>query len=333
MKNKVKYLLMFAGLTLVISGCSYKTTTKESESQATYEAAYSTYSVDAPAQNEKTINEEKQNSKFDYNDVPEYNGVSYVEINGNTPFFTDDEIVYQSYEDYGVLDSMGRCTVAIACLSKETMPAEGEERGEIGSIKPSGWKTVKYDCVDGNYLYNRCHIIGWQLGAENANELNLITGTRYMNLQMLEYENLVANYIRNTGNHVMYRVTPVFIEDELVCRGLLMEGKSVENEEISYCVFFYNVQPGIDINYKTGESNYTGVFLDTVGAGVKFAQSDIISNADSEATYILNTRSMKFHNPDCDSVSEMSEKNKREYIGSRAELLNAGYSPCGRCNP
>lgn len=201
-------------------------------------------------QAEETNTEEVISSE----EIPTYSGESSIDINGGTPFFTEEEIVSESFESYGDLDSLGRCTIATACLSKDTMPAEGEKRGEIGMIKPAGWHTVKYDCIEDLYLYNRCHLIGWQLGAENANEKNLITGTRYMNLEMTDTENMVAKYIRNTGNHVMYRVTPIFTGDNLICDGLLIEAKSVEDEEVSVCKFYYNVQPGVVIDYKTGES-------------------------------------------------------------------------------
>ncbi len=176
--------------------------------------------------------------------------------NGNVPYFTEDEITDKSFEEYSELDELGRCGVAVACLSKDTMPEEGEKRGEIGQIRPSGWHTVKYpEVISDRYLYNRCHLIGWQLGAENANKLNLITGTRYLNVTgMLPYENMVADYIRKTGNHVMYRVTPDYEGNNLVASGLLIEAKSVEDDGCVFCVYCYNVQPGVEIDYATGES-------------------------------------------------------------------------------
>lgn len=196
--------------------------------------------------------------------IPEYSGTCYVAINGNVPFFTEDEYTTESYEKYSDLDSLGRCGVAMACISKDTMPAKDEERESISSVTPSGWVQKKYDSslVSGGYLYNRCHLIGWQLTAENANEKNLITGTRYFNAGnseeqgMLTFENMVADYIKETGNHVLYRVTPIYEGSNLVASGLLMEGYSVEDggEGISFCVYFYNVQPGIVIDYATGES-------------------------------------------------------------------------------
>lgn len=199
-----------------------------------------------------TVEEKAMTSSYDY--ILSYNGFPVVAVNDNKPYFRDCDLKCESYESYGEKDKYGRCSAAIACLSKDTLPAEGEERGEIGSIKPSGWHTVKYDCIEDRYLYNRCHLIAWCLGAENANDKNLVTGTRYMNLNMTEHELLVLEYIRKTGNHVLYRATPIFVDDELVCRGILLEGKSIEDDEISFCVFYYNVQPGITIDYKTGDS-------------------------------------------------------------------------------
>lgn len=184
-----------------------------------------------------------------------YTGEVYSVINNNEPQFTQDEITDKYFENYAPLDDYGRCGVAFACLGKETMPTE--ERGEIGSVKPTGWHTVKYDCVDGKYLYNRCHLIGFQLSGENANKRNLITGTRYLNIDgMLPFENMVADYIDETNNHVMYRVTPVFYGDDLVAEGVQIEAYSVEDEGEGVCfnVYCFNVQPGVVIDYATGES-------------------------------------------------------------------------------
>ena len=188
-------------------------------------------------------------------EIPAYSGEAYVVINENVPFFTDKEITDQSYESYSALDMYGRCGVTIACIGQDIMPTE--ERGAIGMIKPSGWHTVKYDIVDGKYLYNRCHLIGYQLSGENANEKNLITGTRYLNVVgMLPFENEVAEYVEETGNHVMYRVTPIFEGNNLVASGVEMEALSVEDNGQGVCfhVYVYNVQPGITIDYATGES-------------------------------------------------------------------------------
>lgn len=195
-------------------------------------------------------------SNFDYSKVPEYDGnLPYYVVNGNNPYFADASKQTVSFEIYGARDSLGRCGVVIANVGKDIMPTE--DRGSIGSVKPTGWHTVKYDCVDGKYLYNRCHLIGYQLTGENANEDNLITGTRYLNVKgMLPFENMVADYVTETGNHVMYRVTPIFVGNELLARGVLMEAYSVEDNGDGICfnVFCYNVQPQIDIDYTTGES-------------------------------------------------------------------------------
>ena len=188
-------------------------------------------------------------------DIPAYSGQAYIAVNDNQPFFTQDELTTQAFETYSELDSLGRCGTAYANICRELMPSE--PRGEIGSVKPTGWQSVKYDFVDGKSLYNRCHLIGFQLTGENANEKNLITGTRYMNVEgMLPFENEVADYVASTGNHVLYRVTPAFVGSELVARGVEMEAYSVEDEGRGVCfhVYCYNVQPGVEIDYATGEN-------------------------------------------------------------------------------
>ena len=189
--------------------------------------------------------------------IPEWDGVTaYVEINDNIPFFTDEEIVMESYESYGELDGLGRCTVAIACVGTDIMPSD--DRGSISSVDPTGWQSVQYDFVSGKYLYNRCHLIGFQLTGENANKQNLITGTRFLNINgMLPFEDMIADYVKETGNHVMFRVTPIFESDNLVASGVLMEAISVEDdgEGICFCVYAYNNQPGVVIDYATGDSH------------------------------------------------------------------------------
>lgn len=192
---------------------------------------------------------------FDYSEIPEYSGTPYIELNGNEPLFTESDMTVRAFEEYSDLDFLGRCGVCFANVCQELMPTA--EREPISSVKPTGWQSVMYDFVDCRSLYNRCHLIGYQLSGENANEKNLITGTRYLNtMGMLPFENMVADYVKETENHVLYRVTPVFVDDELVARGVLMEGYSVEDggEGISYFVFCYNVQPGVIIDYKTGDS-------------------------------------------------------------------------------
>ncbi|MCI7790283.1 MAG: DNA/RNA non-specific endonuclease [Lachnospiraceae bacterium] len=263
-------------------------------------------------------------------EIPEYSGIPYVEINGNMPLFTENDYSTEVFESYSELDSLGRCGVCFANIGIELMPTE--ERGEIGQIKPSGWQLVKYDFVDGKYLYNRSHLIGYQLSGENANEKNLITGTRYMNVQgMLPFENMIAEYVKNTGNHVLYRVTPVFEGNNLVASGVQMEAKSVEDDGAGVCfhVYVYNCQPGVTIDYANGMS----------ALAENEADADIEDNEETSAlqgegtTYILNTNTHKFHYPSCSSVDDMKEKNKQEYQGNREDIIKQGYDPCKRCNP
>ena len=260
-------------------------------------------------------------------EVPEFSGEPYVVINGGEPFFTKEEITTESYEKYSELDELGRCGVAMACIGRDLMPTE--ERGEIGHVKPSGWVQAQYDCVPGKYLYDRCHLIGFQLTGENDNKKNLITGTRYMNWDgMVEFENMIADYVKETGNHVMYRVTPMFYENELVARGVHMEAYSVEDngEGVSFNVYAYNIQPGIVIDYATGNNWLAEDAENNGGNDATDAPDD-----STEVKYILNTSSKKVHIPTCGSVSTMSDKNKQEYNGSLEDILAQGYEKCGAC--
>ena len=194
-------------------------------------------------------------SQEQFGQIEEYSGKAYVEVNGNIPEFSDEQIrkAEGHLEEYSNLDSLGRCGMAIAKVGVETMPTE--ERGSIGQVRPTGWHTIKYDCVDGKYLYNRCHLIGYQLTGENANEKNLITGTRYLNVEgMLPFEDMVAEYVEKTGNHVLYKVTPFFEGSNLVASGVQIEAMSLEEKDLSFNVYVYNVQPGIEIEYATGNS-------------------------------------------------------------------------------
>lgn len=273
---------------------------------------------------ENATNSSQKSENRDYiasvNEVPEFNSQPFVAIKNNIPDFTGDEITNISFERYAELDNLGRCGAAVASIGRDIMPSE--DRGSIGAVKPSGWHTVKYDNVNGKYLYNRCHLIGYQLTGENANVGNLITGTRYMNVEgMLPFENMVADYVKESGNHVMYRVKPVFDGNNLVARGVQIEALSVEDkgEGICFNVYVYNNQPGIMINYINGDSK-----LDD---GIPFLNE----NASSAEEYILNTNTKKFHLPSCESAKKTSPKNKKTYIGNKNELLNDGYSPCKAC--
>lgn len=273
-----------------------------------------------------------QTSVISLENIPEFSDSAYVELNDNQPELSDEEKQdTQSFETYSELDSLGRCGVAFACIGQDLMPTE--DRESISQVKPTGWQTVKYDFVDGKYLYNRCHLIGFQLTGENANEKNLITGTRYMNVEgMLPFENMVADYIKETENHVLYRVTPIFQGEDLVAQGLVMEAYSVEDQGDGICfhVYVYNVQPGVEIEYATGENWATG---QEESPSQNAGSASSANSSSQEQDYILNTSSHKFHLPTCTSVEDMSEKNKQSYHGTRDNLLAQGYTPCGNCNP
>ena len=383
-------------------------------------------------------------SPISLDSIPAFDGTSqYVVINGNVPFFTDEKCD-ESYESFSPLDELGRCGVAISCIWLDLMPTE--PRDEIGHVKPSGWHSVQYDVVPGRNLYNRCHLIGFQLTGENDNEKNLITGTRDMNNEgMLPFENMVADYVKDVKNHVLYRVTPIYEGNNLVASGVLMEARSVEDEGegIQFCVYVYNAQSGVVIDYKTGESRladdplgdlvnsghddaeilpaavpdsidaiyeetvngeFSGCLIVVVAQGYagniilavdidengkvievytvseqethgkgnlsdymsKFAgagsegideillvsgatvTSSAIKNAVKDAltafkcytdavsngkTFVINISSEKFHAESCSYAQSMSETNKLVYVGFAADLVKAGYTPCGVCKP
>lgn len=261
----------------------------------------------------------------DIGTIPEYSGKPYAVINDNKPVFDKKDLTAKAFEKYAPLDKLGRCGAAYANVGLETMPRE--KRGSISEVKPSGWVQAKYDCVDGKSLYNRCHLIGWQLTAENANKGNLITGTRYMNVDgMLPFENMVADYIKETKNHVLYRVTPIFTGNNLVADGVQIEAQSVEDNGDGICfnVYCYNVQPGVVIDYATGKSRLAGGAQTAVKAQAA---------AGKQQNYVLNTKSKKIHLPDCSGAKNISPGNKKEYKGTKESLVNEGYTACGICKP
>lgn len=275
--------------------------------------------------------------------IPAYSGEPTCEINNGKPEFKKSEIKTKAYERLGDLDSQGRCTEALACLGKEIMPGRNQERGSISEVHPTGWHSVQYKSVSGGSLYNRCHLIGWQLTGNDAVERNLMTGTRYMNVEGMEpFESKVAEYLRSTGNHVMYRVTPVFKGDEELARGVHMEAMSVEDggRGISFNIYCYNVQPKIQLDYKTGESKST-ISGDANGYrtrknGKTYSTKPLKSASGKKNTgtkYIVNTNTRKFHNPSCYSVQRMSESNTWRTNESRDKLISEGYEPCGNCHP
>lgn len=270
-----------------------------------------------------------QSAPFDYSKIPAYSKDIYVTVNNNVPYFTQEEHITDSFENYSNLDTLGRCGVAYACLGKDLMPTT--DRGSISEVKPSGWVQATYDIVDGKYLWNRSHLIGWQLAGENANEKNLITGARTFNQEgMKPFENMVADYIKETNNHVLYRVTPVFVGNELVARGVLMEAWSVEDlgDGICFCVFVYNVEPGIEIHYATGESHLAGQNEEGTEG-----EENTQTPSGEPMDYVANKSSKKFHLPTCSTISKMSEKNRLDITATREQMIADGYTPCGTCNP
>ena len=254
--------------------------------------------------------------------IPDYSGSPYVVIAGNIPGFEESELTTEPFELFDELDSLGRCGVTYANVCRELMPTE--ERGDISSVYPSGWDNNPYDFVDGRYVYNRCHLIGFQLTGENANKCNLITGTRYMNVQgMLPFENMVADHVKEEEHHVLYRVTPIFDGDNLVAAGVQMEALCVEchltpdeDDNFFFNVYCYNVQPGVEIDYATG-ANWEA---EKVYAGTEY-------------TYVINTSSRKFHTQECENAVNMKEANRAEMTCTREEMIDKGFSPAGCCNP
>jgi len=259
---------------------------------------------------------------FDLSLIPSFSSEPFYHVNNGTPFFTPEEITAEAYEFYDDLDGLGRCTLAMACLGRELMPTD--DRGSISHVDPTGWHSVIYSNVSGGYLYNRCHLIGWQLTGENANRENLITGTKYLNVEgMLPFENMIADYIKETNNHVMYRVTPIFEGNNLLCTGVLLEAYSVEDqgEGIQFNVFCYNSQPGIDIDYSTGASQ----------------QAPDVNNPNTpppleNATYIINTNTKRIHSITSKYAGNLTS-NMEYTTKSMEELLAEGYTACKTCDP
>ncbi len=296
--HKIKYIFvqLILLVCLTMTGCT-QATSEVSGTQVIQQPETTSSETASPIQDDELSSPEAKESEneeinpedqekittaLSIEDIPSFNGSTYIAINNNDPNFSESDYKAEAFEQYSELDFLDRCGAAFANIGKELMPTE--ERGSIGQIKPSGWHTVKYDVVDGKYLYNRCHLIGYQLTAENANEKNLITGTRFFNVEgMLPFENMVADYIKETNNHVLYRVTPIYDGDDLVARGVNMEAKSVEDngEGICFNVFVYNQQPGVFIDYATGESYLLDESADETIAENSKEQAQV-------ATYVLN---------------------------------------------
>ena len=335
MKKTTSVVALLLSILLILSGCN-TTEAPVTNNEITKNEIVET--VEPSSVSDETNVETEQEppqttvTKFDLSSIPAYSGKAYFAVNNNIPYFTESEYRTTSFEQYASLDSLGRCGVAFANIGTDIMPTE--ERGSIGMVKPSGWQTIKYENVEGKYLYNRCHLIGYQLSGENANERNLITGTRYLNMDgMLPFENMVADYVEETGNHVLYRVTPVFDGNNLLATGVLMEGLSMEDNGAGICfnVFCYNVQPGIKINYANGNSEAEDGSAPYGSSVVNPPKEN--NETSSAANYIANKNTKKFHYPYCHSVGQMKESNKKSLYCTRDEAISQGYSPCGNCNP
>lgn len=276
--------------------------------------------------------------------IPDYSGTDFYIVNDNVPFFND-KLMSCDGENFiflSELDGLGRCGTCIGLFSNSTLPTE--ERGEIGHIKPTGWQTVKYDksVIPDMYLYNRCHLLMYAVSGINDDVRNLITGTRQFNLSMLEIENQVYDLLKNdTKVRLLYRVTPLFEGDNLVAKGVLMEAAALGPEyDFKLCIFIYNVQDGIDIDYATGNSELAGTeepageLIEEPAKGQVDTDSWYsVWTSETNVIYVANTNTMKFHYPDCSSVEKIAPGNRWDYTGSREELINMGYEPCKRCNP
>ena len=353
MTKKILALLLSLAMLLSFAGCDLDTYDYSDGSSSTPSTTISdtkddtSNTTDTPSQGQESkpttdsttqtppTNEKPNNTQsvgtgtakaVDPSTLPAYSGTAYTIVNNNQPNFSTAELTTTGYEKYSSLDSLGRCGVALASCGKEIMPGANEERGSISSIKPTGWVQKSYSGVSGGYLWNRCHLIGWQLSAENANRQNLITGTRYMNINgMLPFENMVADYIRETGNHVAYRITPIFVGNNLVCSGVQMEAYSIEDEGDSICfnVYCYNVQPGITINYATGDS--TGPSSETTSKqSVEQNNSQDDQETYTEMVWIPKTGSKYHRKSSCSNIKNPSQVSKQTAI-------QRGYGPCKKC--
>lgn len=356
MQRKLLSLLLAVLLLFPLASChsSYEADDAKSDTEESYYSSSDTVteisSADAISSEKSSSGKEPSSSKkisssqsvsggkTDYSKIPAYSGKPYVVLNNNKPVFSKAELTTVAYEKYSPLDSLGRCGVAIASCGTELMPTG--ERGSISNIYPTGWRQAKYDSVSGKYLYNRCHLIGWQLSGENANNKNLITGTRYMNTAgMLPFENMVADYIKETDNHVAYRITPIFRGNNLLCSGVQMEAYSIEDdgEGICFNVYCYNVQPDITINYATGASSGKTAAVSSSKPTASSKPAAVSSKAETDnspspsSVYILNTNSKKIHYPHCGSAKQIADKNRQEFSGNIDTLFDRGYTTCGNC--
>lgn len=338
-KNKILLLLLSLCVIFAMAGCGSSSADNSAGSSSDTGGAAKTTAAQSASQSLPSSASSDTANSDSVGSVPKYSGEASITINGSVPKFTKKQLSSkESYQKYGRLDSLGRATTCMACIDKDIMPTR--KRGSIGMIKPAGWHLVKYDFVDGKYLYNRCHLIAYELtGVDGESQYlarNLVTGTRYMNIEgQLPYENMTAEYIKETGNHVLYRVTPVFKGDNLLCSGVHMEAESIEDngKGIKFNVYCYNVQPRVTIDYATG-NNHLSADKSTAGSSSSAASAGSAgTSASSRNTYVINTNTKKFHKPDCASVKQTLAGNRRTVHETKSELIEEGYSPCGNCNP
>lgn len=329
--NKILSLLLSFVLILSFAGCSldeYTESFSQISSSLTEDNMYSEENLQqTPSDGIDKASDTETVTAVDPSALPAYSGSAYIVVDENQPNFSSGELTTDAYERYSILDDKGRCGVAIASCGIEIMPQKDEERKSISSIYPSGWVQEKYSGISGGYLWNRCHLIGWQLSAENDNEKNLITGTRYMNTEgMLPFENMVADYIKETGNHVAYRVTPVFEGNNLVCSGVQMEAYSIEDDGDGICfnVYCYNVQPGIKIDYATGESTEQNTGSKPVAGSSNSNETNEEQTPVGDIVWIPRTGSKYHSTPDCSNM-----KNSLQVTKEEAE--ERGYEPCKKC--
>ena len=350
-KERLKRLLigvLIPVLMVTTAGCSGDVDTGATEDQNQPAVEEQQDSGQANTQTDKKPvkankpNKVKKNKRQQGLANAKFKGEPYMVVNGNKTTFTKKELnLKNGYENYPDLDYLGRCKTVIAKVGPETMPTE--DRKGIGMVKPAGWHTVRYDnLISDRYLYNRCHLIGFQLAGENANENNLITGTRYLNVEgMLPFEDQVADYVHETGNHVIYKVKPVYKGNNLVASGVKMSARSVEDKGrgLEFNVYCFNVQPGIIIDYRTGDSRESGTKA-AQGShqnheyahkhhGNKTSKGS--SDYNVKKKYVVNTNTGKYHYPDCHSVKSMSDHNKKVMNTTKKALENQGYEPCGNC--
>ena len=342
MKKLLKFknsLIMMLGVLLCLSGLISCSITIDLSTDNNGQVIENSNNTNSSTSNTTTTD----SSNITINNIPEYSGDDYIILNNNVPNFSDSDLTTTSFEEYAPLDDLGRCGVAYSNIGTDIMPTE--KRESISSVKPSGWHSVKYDIVEGKYLYNRSHLIGYQLTAENANDRNLITGTRYFNATlMLPYENMVADYIKETNNHVLYRVTPVFEGNNLVATGVQMEAKSVEDngEGIEFNVFVYNVQPGITIDYATGNSALSDEEINSTDSSNTSSASNNNSISSSnkpssnnttstEETIIRgNSKSKIYHCPGQRDYENMADSDYLVNFNSEEEAIAAGYRKASR---